>query len=150
MHKITIKKNQIELQIIRESIANLFGLDPIKKDHYTHTQTIQWQQFCKGQTLILNGKSSAMNSLSSRALQIAVTKAVEWNQGLLDGSFKSLSEIAENENVVVSYVRRILRLGFLSPELLNVIRIDSNAVNFDLEESKAMIPFNWKSINVLN
>jgi hypothetical protein len=91
-----------------------------------------------------------MNSLSSRALQIAVTKAVEWNQGLLDGSFKSLSEIAENENVVVSYVRRILRLGFLSPELLNVIRIDSNAVNFDLEESKAMIPFNWKSINVLN
>ena len=150
VQKITIKKNQFKLQIIRDSVAVLFGLDTIKKGHYTHAQTIQWQQFGKGQTLMLNGKNAVENSPSFQSLQNAVVKAMEWNQGLLDGSLKSLSEIANNEDVVVSYIRRILKLAFLPPELLDAILKGSNSVNLELEESKAMISYNWKSINALN
>jgi hypothetical protein len=128
----------------------LFGLDVIKRDPYIHTQDIQWQRLGKGQTLILNGKSIVTDSSSKRSLQKAVVKALEWNQGLLDGSFKSLSEIANNEDVVVSYVRRILRLAFLSPELLKVILLGSSSVNLELEESKAMIPLDWKFVKALN
>ncbi len=150
VQKIIIKMNQLILQISPDQLALLFGLDAIKSDQHNYTKTIQWQQYGKGQTLMLNGKSTATNSSSDRSLQKAVTKALEWNQGLLDGSFKSLREISNNEDVVVSYVRRILRLAFLSPELLNVILLGSNSVNLDLEESKAMIPFDWKSVNALN
>jgi DNA invertase Pin-like site-specific DNA recombinase len=149
IQKIVVKKDQLILQIYPEQLAILFGLDVIKRDPYIHTQDIQWQRLGKGQTLILNGKSIVTDSSSKRSLQKAVVKALEWNQGLLDGSFKSLSEIANNEGVVVSYVRRILRLAFLSPELLKAILLGSSSVNLELEKSKAMIPFDWKFVKAL-
>jgi hypothetical protein len=95
--------------------------------------------------LILNGKSIVTNSSSKRSLQKAVVKALEWNQGLLDGSFESLSEIANNEDVVVSYVRRILILAYLSPILLNAIKSGSIPFGFSLENLKDSMSLKWQA-----
>jgi DNA invertase Pin-like site-specific DNA recombinase len=147
VQKITIKKNQFDLQILRESIATLFGLDPIKRDHYTHTQTIQLQQFGKGKTLVLNGKSVVANSSSDHSIQKAVTKALEWNQDLLEGTITSLREIALNEDVAVSYIRRILRLAYLSPELLKSIQTDSIPIGLDLKSLINVTSLKWQVQN---
>ena len=39
---------------------------------------------------------------------------IEWNQGILNGSIESLHQIEKKENLNSSYVRRTLRLAFLS------------------------------------
>jgi DNA invertase Pin-like site-specific DNA recombinase len=144
IQKIIIKKDLLELQVLPDHVANLFELDSIKRDPYIHTQDIQWQHTGNGQTLILNGKSAITNSSSKRSLQKAVVKALEWNQGLLNGSTISIKEIAQNEKVVVSYVRRILKLAYLSPEILNSIQTNSMPIGVDLESLKRSTPLTWQ------
>ncbi len=143
IQKIIINKNDLALHIVRDKLAILFGLDPIKRDNYILKQAIQWQQQGKGQTLMLNGKNSVPNSSSTQVIQRKVAKAIEWNQDLLDGSFMSLREIAQKENVMVSYIRRILILAYLSPTLLNEIKSGSVPNTVKLESFKDSTSLNW-------
>ncbi len=146
IQKIIINKNNLVIHIARDQLAYLFGLEPIKSDHYLLKQAIQWKLNCKGQTLVLHGENAMIKSKnSSQSLQNAIVKALTWNQGLLNGSYKSMSEIADNEDVVVSYVRRILRLAFLSPEILKCILSDSVPTGVNLEYLKASTSLNWNN-----
>ncbi len=143
IQKIIINKNNLVLHITRDKFAEVFGLDPIKRDHYIHNQTIHWQQNCKGQTLMLPGENNMIKSENSaQSLRNATAKALEWNQGLLKGSFTSLREIAQKENVRVWYIRRILRLAYLSPDTL--VSIHSKSSDFNLERTKIHTLLDWQ------
>ncbi|QMU61179.1 MAG: hypothetical protein GKR92_05475 [Gammaproteobacteria bacterium] len=145
--KIIIKRAELALHIFPEQLALLFGLDPINKDSYIYKKAIEWQHVGKGQTLVINGKSAVVNTSSTQAVQRAIAKAMEWNQGLLDGSIASLREIANKEQVRVSYIRRILRLAYLSPIILSAINNGLNSTDLALEEIREIFPLDWGKQN---
>jgi hypothetical protein len=55
------------------------------------------------------------------ALLKAVARARQWSEDLLAGRAQSVAEIAERERVGSRYVRRLLRLAFLAPEIVEAI-----------------------------
>jgi site-specific DNA recombinase len=55
------------------------------------------------------------------ALLKAVARARQWSEDLLAGRAQSVAEIAERERVGSRYVRRLLRLAFLAPDIIEAI-----------------------------
>jgi site-specific DNA recombinase len=51
----------------------------------------------------------------------AVARARQWSEDLLMGRAQSVAEIAEREGAADRYVRRLMRLGFLAPEIVEAI-----------------------------
>lgn len=50
-----------------------------------------------------------------------IAKAYVWAERLKSGTVDSVHEIAIAEGVIESYVTRVLRLGFLAPEIVTAI-----------------------------
>jgi site-specific DNA recombinase len=55
------------------------------------------------------------------ALLKAVARARQWSEDLLIGGAQSVAEIAQREGVGERYVRRLMRLGFLAPQIVQAI-----------------------------
>ena len=55
------------------------------------------------------------------ALLKAVARARRWSEDLLTDRAQSVAEIAEREGVTDRYVRRLTRLAFLAPEIVEAI-----------------------------
>jgi hypothetical protein len=55
------------------------------------------------------------------ALLKAVARAHQWSQDLLTGRASSIAEVAEREGVGARYVRRLMRLAFLAPKIVEAI-----------------------------
>jgi hypothetical protein len=55
------------------------------------------------------------------ALLKAVARAHHWSDELLSGRVPSIAKIAERERVSARYVRRLMRLAFLAPKIVEMI-----------------------------
>jgi hypothetical protein len=53
----------------------------------------------------------------------AIAKAWSWRRKLEAGAFSTLSDIADAEGVTPAYIRRLLKLAYLAPEVLEQILI---------------------------
>jgi hypothetical protein len=51
----------------------------------------------------------------------AVARGRQWSEDLLAGRAQSVTEIAEGKRVGSRYVRRLMRLAFLAPEIVEAI-----------------------------
>ena len=140
----TIEKRSLSLNLHPVRLAEQFGLDPIRHDEYNVQEPIHWQLNSTGQTLVLKNHSRPINnSSSSLALKSSVIKAMEWNEELMNGSIKSLREIEEKENLNGSYVRRTLRLAYLSPSTLKAILSESTHPEMNLQKLRTTISLDW-------
>tara|TARA_R110002049_G_scaffold307590_2_gene508538 strand:- start:9746 stop:11386 length:1641 start_codon:yes stop_codon:yes gene_type:complete len=139
-----IEKKSLSLNLHPVKLAELFGLDPIRHDEYKVREPIHWQLNSNGQTLVLKNHSHPKyNSTSALALKKSVIKAMEWNEGLMNSSIKSLREIEEKENLNGSYVRRTLRLAYLSPSTLKAILSESTHPEMNLQKLRTTISLDW-------
>jgi hypothetical protein len=55
------------------------------------------------------------------ALLKAVARARQWSEDLLAGRAQSVAELAKRERVSSRYLRRLLRLAFMAPEIVEAI-----------------------------
>jgi site-specific DNA recombinase len=51
----------------------------------------------------------------------AIARGWQWSDDLLAGRVESVAAIAEREGVLAHYVRRLLRLAFLAPRIVEPI-----------------------------
>jgi site-specific DNA recombinase len=70
--------------------------------------------------LVIKGNGAPALRADSALLK-AVARARQWSEDLLAGRAQSVVEIAERERVGARYVRRLLRLAFLAPEIVEAI-----------------------------
>ena len=70
--------------------------------------------------LVIHG-SDAPAARADLALLKAVARARQWSEDLLIGRAQSVDELAERKGVGARYVRRLLRLAFLAPEIVDAI-----------------------------
>jgi hypothetical protein len=69
--------------------------------------------------LVLEGDSTT-NRVDLPLLK-AVARARRWSQELISGRVQSMDELAKREGIDRRSVRRLLRLGFLSPRIVEAI-----------------------------
>jgi site-specific DNA recombinase len=70
--------------------------------------------------LLIEGNRVRASRVDSALLK-AVARARRWSEDLLMGRAQSVAEIAEREGVTDRYVRRLMRLAFLAPEIVEAI-----------------------------
>ena len=70
--------------------------------------------------LVIKG-NGAPAARADSALLKAVARARQWSEDLMAGRAQSVAEIAERDLVSSRYVRRLLRVAFLAPEIVEAI-----------------------------
>jgi site-specific DNA recombinase len=70
--------------------------------------------------LVIQG-SRAPAPLADLALMKAIARGRHWADDLLAGRMESVAVIAKREGVLAHYVRRLLRLAFLAPRIVESI-----------------------------
>ena len=70
--------------------------------------------------LVIEGNRAPAPRADSALLK-AVARARQWSEDLLTGRAQSVAEIAQREGVGDRYVRRLMRLAFLAPEIVEAI-----------------------------
>ncbi len=70
--------------------------------------------------LVIEG-NRAPASRADLAMLKSVARAHHWSDELLSGRVPSIAKIAERESVSARYVRRLMRLAFLAPKIVEMI-----------------------------
>jgi hypothetical protein len=71
--------------------------------------------------LVVGNGGSVTGSSPDLVLVRTIAQGHDWAERLRSGKADSIREIAKGETVTDSYVVRVLRLGFLAPEIVEAI-----------------------------
>ena len=94
--------------------------------------------------LIMNGNSASTMKTDSALLK-SVARAYHWSQDLLSGRVQCVEEIAERQQVGPRYVRRLLRLAFLAPRIVERIAAGTQPQDLTAEAlaERVNLPLVW-------
>jgi site-specific DNA recombinase len=96
-----------------------------------------------GARVLVTGTQGPLVDSSASALVKAVARGYAWRQQLLNGRARSTAEIAQKEGVTHRYVARLLRLGFLAPDIIAGILAHRQPVQMTVDRLRGPIPFDW-------
>ena len=109
--------------------------------HRADTQTILF-----GLGLVFATERGAVPQTQSQpneALVSALARACQWKEDLVAGRVSTVKVLAQREKVDPCYVRRILRLSFLAPDLIEAILNGWHSKELTLEWFRRPIPLEW-------
>jgi DNA invertase Pin-like site-specific DNA recombinase len=94
--------------------------------------------------LVIEGNGAPAPRADSALLK-AVARARQWSEDLLAGRAQSTAEIAERERVSSRYVRRLLRLAFLAPKIVESIAAGDQPPELTAEAlaERIVLPLLW-------
>src|SRR5229473_4763534 len=78
-----------------------------------------------------------------RSLVVAVARGRCWARGLCRGDYKDTAQIACKFDLSEAYVRRILRLAYLAPDVVLAIAEGRHPPTLVLQRLLAPIPLAW-------
>jgi hypothetical protein len=95
--------------------------------------------------LIIDNGDHALLSNLDPALIKAVARARIWNQRLISGKMTSLRAIAKSESVTHPYVKRLIKLAFLAPDIVETILAGRQPVDLTAERLTRLVdlPDRW-------
>jgi site-specific DNA recombinase len=96
-----------------------------------------------GARVLVTGTQGPLVDSSASALVKAVARGYAWRQQLLNGRARSTAEIAQKEGVTHRYVARLLRLGFLAPDIIAGILAHRHPAQMIVDRLRGPIPFDW-------
>ena len=151
--KVIIDRDKLELRLRRHRLARLLGTETRCEDPI-HVVTSPCKLARRGQELkfiLPLLEDSNRFSRQDPALIQAVAKAHLWWDWVNKGEVKSLTEIANREDIDKAQVTRWLRLAFLSPTLVRQIRAGTQPTSLTIESLTRQVdlPTNWQEQEAL-
>jgi hypothetical protein len=92
-----------------------------------------------GKDLVKNGRRR-----QDRSLIKALVRAHEWQEMLETGRFRTVAEIIEKEKMADSYVRKIIRLTELAPDITTAIMNGEQPKTLTLSQLMNSFPICWE------
>jgi DNA invertase Pin-like site-specific DNA recombinase len=96
-----------------------------------------------GARVLVTGTQRPLVDSSASALVKAVARGYAWRQQLLNGRARSTAEIAQKEGVTHRYVARLLRLGFLAPDIIVAILAHQHPAQMIVDRMRGPVPIDW-------
>ena len=100
-----------------------------------------------GKKLVLAPVGKTAPSLSRRidnSMVKALARAFRWQELLENGTYATIAEIAEAENINETYVGRVLRLTLLAPQTIEMMVSGRNQHDINLAALMRPFPVVWK------
>jgi len=146
-----IRRVEVAKDIVRVDIEPL-GSMAAKPDH-DEEETHQPKLFrlelpyktvsSKGSIRIVPANSSTASFGPDASLITALAKGYAWREQLLSGQVRMITEIARREGLTDRYVNRVLRLGFLAPDIMEAILDGKQPAKLTMETFRKTIPLDW-------
>lgn len=148
--QIEVGRESISLSIDRGGLANLLSVGA-----YWEMPTGEGSDFrvsCPYRIkrrgvetrLIVSNKLTERPARPDPTLIRAVAKAFTWNRRIVTGEVSSMADIVREEKVTSRYVRKLLPLALLAPDIVEAICAGHQPSNLSLESIVYnQIPFNW-------
>ena len=86
---------------------------------------------------------SPMRPSHQEALVIAIARAQRWQKLLDEGKFESISDLARDIGLDVSFAARLLRLTLLSPDIVESILMGNEPSGLSLTQLTKQLPLMW-------
>lgn len=83
------------------------------------------------------------NSTHQEALVIAIARAHRWKKLLDEGKFESISDLAREIGLDVSFAARLLRLTLLAPDIIEAILAGEEPSGLSLTMLTRNLSFGW-------
>ena len=97
------------------------------------------------QVLTPNGEAVAIEKARvDSTLVKALARAFRWKKMLESGQFSTITELAEHENLALTYMTRILRLTLLAPEIVEAILDGRQGAEMTLAVLLEPFPVAWE------
>ncbi len=77
------------------------------------------------------------------ALVIAIARAHRWQKLLDEGKFESVSDLARDIGLDVSFAARLLRLTMLAPDIVEAILVGEEPSGLSLNKLTKVMPVTW-------
>lgn len=119
-NRIDLKSNgiQVVLKLPIPAGEQDGGTSPV---HLTLTRLVPMRMKRRGVEMKIILEGDATPNRVDLPLLKAIARAHRWSQDLLSGRVRSTGELAKREGLDRRSVRRLLRLGFLSPRIVEAI-----------------------------
>jgi site-specific DNA recombinase len=93
--------------------------------------------------IIVPGDAGAPPTRLDRSLVLAVARGRAWVKALRQGEYADTAEIASQCDLSEAYVRRILRLAFLAPDIVESIAEGRQPRGLTFQRLLGSVPFTW-------
>ena len=93
--------------------------------------------------IIIPGNNGSPSTRLDRSLVVAVARGRCWARGLRRGDYKDTAQIASKFDLSEAYVRRILRLAYLAPDVVLAIAEGRHPPTLVLQRLLRPIPLAW-------
>jgi hypothetical protein len=149
----TISEAIERVDLSKDGIRLTLNLAPLISHHVpvvagarTITRLVPLQIKCRGVELrlVLKGEASAVQRTDPAILK-AISRGHRWFAELASGRASSTVELAKREGLNDSYVRRLVRLAFLSPTIIEAICAGWQPADLTAQELTrgADVPLGW-------
>jgi site-specific DNA recombinase len=150
--KIVLAQNYLEshfnlmglLHHLSPSIENRFTEDPEINSECVLKTTVRLKR-CGVETRLVacDGQEPSAHTDSIKAIRTALKNAHQWNQALLNGNAKTLTELARKENRDQRYLFGLIKLAYLAPDIQCAINKGKIPSDLTLDKLKKRIPTSW-------
>jgi site-specific DNA recombinase len=146
--KVTVGREKVSLVTSRTGLLRLLGeaclTTSVESDDYNIELAVSLQRCGIESKLIVAGKDPGpAHNRTILAIQKALDKALKWNQILMTGKTLSMRALAEKNGVSQRYVGHIIKLAWLSPEIMQAIIRGQIPATLSLYQLKRGFPLDW-------
>jgi hypothetical protein len=88
--------------------------------------------------------SSTDRPASNKALLKAIARAWCWREALIQGRFETVADLAQESGFTERYVREMIQIAFLAPDILAAIVAGRQPRRLELQALRGdMLPLSW-------
>ena len=152
LSKVTLARDSIESHIrLNEVIAFLMNgtgnlSTPYAMDaaeHVMRTPVHIKRRGVETRLIIGNEQEEIAHANSVKAIRNALKNAIRWNQALLKGKAKTITELATEEYYDARYLTDLLHLAYLAPDIQKAIASGKIPADLTLDTLKKRLPLSW-------
>ena len=146
IQKVTAGQNGVRVDIATAALANVLGVDlPGADAPHTIKRSIRVRlRRCRGEAKLITGPGHETDTSPPRtSLLKALARAHDWNQRLIRGEARSIRQLADEASVTEGYVRHLLPLAGLAPDLVETVLDGSAPSTLTLDTLMHELPLDW-------
>jgi site-specific DNA recombinase len=143
LRRVELRQDGVQVQL---SLASLVSPEAGREDiSIISDAPMQIKRRGYEMRLVIEGGMAAAGTIDSTLVN-AIARAHAWSEALLSGRIATMAEIASRNNVSDSYVKKIMPLAFLAPDIVEAIMAGKQPAHLTTQMliRQIDIPFDWQ------
>jgi hypothetical protein len=125
----------------KSSAAN--NPSPAPTSHVFHLKCPLQLSHRRGELRLVLPNTSLVAEQPNHSLVRAIARSLQWKERIIAGEVYCKEQLAAEANMNASYIGRILRLGALSPEMVDSAVRNRSLSEYSLTRRFTELPFDW-------